>query len=228
MTPRILTPVLLSLCVGCASLGGEPPLPRATTPWAAPPPVSLAVAPPPPTPVREVPTPEPEPPSLELTRLVLAERAPKLSPLDREAVAIEVYAAESELGLPCLMVLALIEQESHFRPEAVGPRGSIGLMQLRPFVAEDVAKRHALPWHGKASLRDPRQNVRLGTLFLSELRERFGSMELALAAYNMGPSRVKRRMARGMNNEVAYVRRVMGRYHTLRREFGDTETGIGG
>jgi soluble lytic murein transglycosylase len=124
--------------------------------------------------------------------------------------------------------LALIEQESRFDPRAKGPRGALGLMQIRTFVGEDVAARIGVPWQGEQTLLDPVLNVRIGTAYLTELLDRFGSQEIALAAYNMGPTRLAWRLARGDDGRSAFVTRVLQHYEELRREFASTETGIGG
>ena len=135
---------------------------------------------------------------------------------------------EQEHGISVLLLVALIERESRFDPLAKGPRGSLGLMQLRPFVGEDVAGRIGVPWQGAQTLFDPVANVRIGTSYLKELLDRFGSLELALAAYNIGPTRLARRLARGEVRSPAFVSRVLLEYQELQREFTSTETGIGG
>jgi soluble lytic murein transglycosylase-like protein len=166
--------------------------------------------------------------SLFVAREVLDERAPELDELQREGVARAVVRAEEEHGLPTLLVLALIEQESHFRPEAAGPGGSIGLMQLMPRVARDLAQRHGIPWQGIRTLTDPVKNVHLGVLYLAEMRETFDDTHLAMAAYNIGPGAVKKRLARGKSCKGPYVHGVLQRFHSLRLVFGDPTTAIGG
>jgi soluble lytic murein transglycosylase-like protein len=166
--------------------------------------------------------------SLIVAREILHERAPQLDELQKEAVARAVVRAETEHGLPALLVLALIEQESHFRPKVSGPRGAVGLMQLRPFVARDIAKRHGIPWQGMHTLFDPVKNVRLGTLYLAEMRRRFDDTKLAMAAYNIGPTRVAKRLERGLSVKGPYVTGVLRRYHSMRLVFGDPTTAIGG
>ena len=170
----------------------------------------------------------PESESLLLVREILEARAPKLGELEREGVARVLVEAEQNDGLPALLMLALIEQESRFDPNAVGPRGSVGLMQIRPFVGADLAKRHELPWQPKRTLRDPVANVRLGIAYLAELRERFDDVELAMAAYNIGPTRVAKRLKAGTRPRGPYLRRIELRYHELRIEFGDPTTVVGG
>lgn len=166
--------------------------------------------------------------SLIVAREILHERAPQLDPLQKEGVARAVVRAETEHGLPALLVLALIEQESHFRPKVSGPRGAIGLMQIRPYVARDLARRHGIPWQGIHTLTDPVKNVRLGTLYLAEMRKRFDDTHLAMAAYNIGPTAVRKRISRGLSVKGPYVTGVLRRYHSMRLVFGDPTTSIGG
>jgi soluble lytic murein transglycosylase-like protein len=166
--------------------------------------------------------------SLFVAREVLADRAPELDELQREGVARAVVRAEEQHGLPALLVLALIEQESHFRPKVAGPGGSLGLMQLMPRVAADLARRHGIPWQGLRTLTDPVKNVHLGVLYLAEMRDSFGDTNLAMAAYNIGPGAVKKRLARGLSCKGPYVSGVLQRFHSLRLVFGDPTTAIGG
>ena len=186
----------------------------------------------------EVPTAQPEPPvsseeagedpSLVLVRGVLAVRAGRIAEPQRERLAQTLAEVEREGGPSVLLLVALIEQESRFDPRAKGPRGSLGLMQVRPFVGEDVAARIGVAWQGAQTLLDPVSNVRIGAGYLAELIARFGSRELALAAYNMGPTRLARRLARGDVREPAFVSRVLRSYQRLQREFAPSEMGIGG
>ena len=169
-----------------------------------------------------------EPSSLFLAREILAERAPELDELQKEGVARAVVKAEQEHGLPALLVLALIEQESHFRPKARGPGGSLGLMQLMPASARAVADRHAIPWQGARTLHDPVKNVHLGVLYLAEMRDLFGSPDLAMAAYYIGPGAVQKRLAKGLSCKGPYVTGVLQRFQAMRLIFGDPTTAIGG
>jgi soluble lytic murein transglycosylase len=169
-----------------------------------------------------------EDPTLVLVRNVLTARAGHLAEPQRERLAQGLVEVEREHGISVLLLVALIERESRFDPLAKGPRGSLGLMQVRPFVGEDVAGRIGVPWQGEKTLFDPVSNVRIGTAYLAELLDRFGSQELALAAYNMGPTRLARRRARGDARTPAFVSRVLLEYQGLQREFAPTETGIGG
>ena len=225
-----LAAALLAFACGHPHVGadrGAPPAPGAV---AAPPPAAVdAVAEPTPEDLPEPQVELPEITALAQARQVLAARARhRIAEEDREQVARVLADAEQELGLDVLLVLALITQESSFHPRAVGPQGSLGLMQVRPFVGRDVAARHGLPWAGDETLFEPAHNVRIGTLYLAELMEMFGDPEVALAAYNMGPYRVRRILRRGGAPTLQFADRVFGHYDGLVERYGSGGTAWGG
>ena len=103
-------------------------------------------------------------------------------------------------------ILAVIRIESGFDVNATSEAGAVGLMQLLPSTAEEVARELRMRWTGEESqLRDPSVNIRLGTHYLTKLLNRFDDLSQALAAYNEGPERVADR-APGTSD---YARRVM-------------------
>ena len=85
-------------------------------------------------------------------------------------------------------------------------------MQVRPFVAEDVARRRGIPWRGPASLYDPVTNLRIGAAYLAELFRDFGEQQLALAAYNMGPTALRRLLRQGRRPRGRYAQSVLATY----------------
>ncbi len=92
-------------------------------------------------------------------------------------------AAEAH-SLDGLLLAAIVQVESGFDPSAVSPRGAVGLMQLMPENIRD---------HGVEELLDPATNLGVGAAYLSWLLDHFdGNLELALAAYNAGPTTVER------------------------------------
>ncbi len=88
-----------------------------------------------------------------------------------------------------MLVAGLIHQESAFNPEAHSNKNAFGLMQLLPETAKRMARQVKVRY-SEARLFDPDYNVRLGTAYLANLIKQFGSVELALAAYNAGEDRV--------------------------------------
>ena len=151
---------------------------------------------------------------------LLVERAPTMRPVDRARVAGAIENARLNHHVDPVLVLAVIHQESGFRADARGPGGSVGLMQVRPFVAADVARRHNIPWAGAKTLLDPAANVQIGACYLGEMLEMFHDPALAIAAYNMGPYRVQRLVARGHNPKPAYLVSVLKHFQALSSEFG--------
>ena len=96
----------------------------------------------------------------------------------------------SKTGLDPLLVAGLIRQESAFEPDARSVSDAIGLMQLLPKTARQVARQQRMRY-SRARLTDPDYNVRLGTAYFASLVNELGSVEAALAAYNAGDDRVK-------------------------------------
>jgi len=89
------------------------------------------------------------------------------------------------------LVKAVVAVESSFQPDAVSPKGALGLMQVIP----DTAERYGITGDRKKStgqkLLDPAINLKVGIEHLSNLMSMFGSkLELVLAAYNAGEGNV--------------------------------------
>ncbi|HEY6866071.1 MAG TPA: transglycosylase SLT domain-containing protein, partial [Candidatus Eisenbacteria bacterium] len=92
------------------------------------------------------------------------------------------------------LLLALIWQESKFDAAARSRSNAIGLMQLKPSVANRMARlRREYPPPGEVGLMDPAINLKYGTRLLDQLRMSFGGkVTLMLAAYNAGPASASR------------------------------------
>jgi len=101
---------------------------------------------------------------------------------------VQTHAAE--VGLPPSAVYAIIRQESVFMTDIRSSAGAMGLMQLMPTTATQVAKELKVSFRN-SDLLDPDRNIRLGSSFLAGLVQKQGSLALAAAAYNAGPGRVK-------------------------------------
>jgi len=90
------------------------------------------------------------------------------------------------------MVLALMRQESAFNPRITSTAKAIGLMQLLPSTAVEVARSVDADSPTHEDLKQPPINIRLGVKYLDQLMKRFGdNIIYALAAYNAGPQKVK-------------------------------------
>lgn len=115
-----------------------------------------------------------------------------------------ILRASERYGLDPKLVEAVIRVESNFDAVAESPRGAQGLMQLMP---------ETQVWLGVTDPFDPEANVTAGSDYLRRQLDRFGSLELALAAYNAGPGNVERYGGIPPFPETqAYVARVLELY----------------
>lgn len=89
-------------------------------------------------------------------------------------------AIACEFGLPTNLLDAVIAHESGYRPLAVSSAGAMGIMQIMPGTARLL---------GLANPFNPVANMRAGARYLRQQLDRFGRIDLALAAYNAGPER---------------------------------------
>lgn len=89
------------------------------------------------------------------------------------------------------LVDSVIKQESAGRVDAVSPKGALGIMQLMPDTARQMAQELGVSFNLGRLTRDADYNKQLGSAFLSKMLERYdGEQALAVAAYNAGPARV--------------------------------------
>lgn len=153
------------------------------------------------------------------TRRVLAgtpEFFPGVSRTQAEAVLPFVERHSRRFRVDPLMVLAVIQVESRFNPNAVSDQGAIGLMQLQSATARDLAMELGVEWTGDELLYDPELNIELGCAYLRRLMDRFGDQDAALAAYCSGPTLVEARRDANDRIPLAYSDRVWDVLTTLR------------
>lgn len=122
-----------------------------------------------------------------------------------------IREAALENGLDPALVRAVVKVESDFNPRCVSRAGAQGLMQLMPVTAKEV---------GCDDPFDPAKNLRGGSRYLRKMIDRFGDLDLALAAYNAGPGRVERagRKIPEIRETVNYVKKVnhyFGRFRAV-------------
>jgi len=119
-----------------------------------------------------------------------------------EAILRE-YADKYQIDVNLLK--KLVQVESGGNPNAVSPKGAMGLMQLMPQTCEMLGVQDPF---------DVRENIAAGTRYLRSLIDRFGSLELALAAYNAGPSRVEAYQGVPPFEETrTFLRKILGGYY---------------
>jgi hypothetical protein len=117
----------------------------------------------------------------------------------------QLRAIANELGLEPRLALGMAKVESGYDPKSVSPKGAVGVLQVMPRLA----------WHyfgiDRERLFDPQINIRIGLTWMKTLLKRFDhDLDLSLAAYNAGVSRVVRagyRIPRIRETQL-YVRRV--------------------
>ncbi len=153
---------------------------------------------------------------LQSIEAALLERAPRLVDAERRLVRDALILAETEFDVDVFLLIAVAERESRFRSRAKSAKGALGLLQIRPATARDVATRHDIEWPGEQVLLEPAQNIRIGAAYLAELHERFGSWDLALTAYSYGPTRARQIARKGTTPSSRYAAHVLKVYHEMR------------
>jgi soluble lytic murein transglycosylase-like protein len=113
--------------------------------------------------------------------------------------------AADQARVPLPMLVAVARVESNLDPEAVSPAGAHGLLQVLPSTAAAF----------DLDARVVHENVLAGAMYLRRMLERFQSTELALAAYNAGPTAVELKGARPNDETVAYVERVTDEWRRI-------------
>ncbi len=130
-----------------------------------------------------------------------------LTALTQPATPLDsLIAKHSErTGLDPELVRRLVSQESRGHSNAVSPKGAGGTMQLMPATAASLGVKNRF---------DPDENIRGGTDYLKQQLDKFGDVNLALAAYNAGPGAVQK-----YGNKVPpyketqdYVKKIGGGY----------------
>lgn len=98
-------------------------------------------------------------------------------------VDVIVQRASAKYHVPEQVINAVIGRESGGRRDARSPKGAMSYMQLMPDTARAL---------GVTDPYDAEQNIMAGTRYLAEQKQRFGSWDLAFAAYNAGPGAVQK------------------------------------
>lgn len=106
------------------------------------------------------------------------------------------------------LVLAIIDVESNFNPNAVSHMGAVGLMQIMPMWKQAFGI--------ELDLRHIDTSINYGLKILGSYEQTFGSLELALTAYNRGPMGVSNDLGRGRVPFNGYAENIMRTYARIK------------
>ncbi len=114
------------------------------------------------------------------------------------------------------LIKAVIKAESDFDCYALSTKGAQGLMQLMPATARELKVRNPF---------NPHENIDGGTRYLRNMLDIFdGNVSLSLAAYNAGPTRVKRlQKIPRIPETIRYVKKVLGHYKRYRGSISQSQ-----
>ncbi|MGE3683963.1 MAG: lytic transglycosylase domain-containing protein [Bdellovibrionales bacterium] len=129
-------------------------------------------------------------------------------------IAYAVIAEANHHRMDPLFLLAVIQTESGFDPNARGRHGEVGLMQIRPSTAKWLAAQAGMAGE-EIHLENPAVNIRIGATYFASLRRRFNGIgSRYMAAYNMGATAVRRLVA-SETEPMIYPKRVMKHYKSI-------------
>jgi hypothetical protein len=148
--------------------------------------------------------------------LGVLERYPTdLANVTKEELAEVIYEEANRHHQDPKFILALIATESDFYNWAVSEKGAKGLMQIMPYVAQSLAHELGIEWSGDRTLFNPYLNIRIGIYYLSQLILDFKDVEVALTAYNYGPTYVKNLIDKKERIPRDYYRRFLTTYQSI-------------
>src|SRR5262245_8608571 len=145
-----------------------------------------------------------------LTVLLFAGEARPTATTSRSSLCLMLESAARANGIPTAFLVRGIWRESRFDPHAIGPRTRSGAhaQGIAQFMATTAAER------ALANPFDPVQALPKAAEFLRELRDEFGNLGLAAAAYNAGPGRIRGWLDGGRtlpDETQRYVQAITGR-----------------
>jgi soluble lytic murein transglycosylase len=157
--------------------------------------------------------------------------SPALWPVAYPMGLLPTIKGQGAKGVDPYLVAAIIREESQYDWRAVSRVGAIGLMQVMPGTANNVAQRLGLPAVGREDLFDQETNIRIGVHYVEQLLEQFsGNVAYTIASYNAGPIAVGNWIAlhRGRSQDEfvelipyqetrQYVKRVLRSYREYAR-----------
>lgn len=114
-----------------------------------------------------------------------------------------IYEICADENVPVTLVMAMIEHESGFDPEAVSPTDDYGLMQINAVNHEWLKEEYRC-----ADMMNPYQNVFCGISIISSYIDKYGELDKALMAYNMGNYGAQKAWKNGVTS-IAYSEEIL-------------------
>ena len=106
-----------------------------------------------------------------------------------------ITAEAAATGVAPDLIAAVIFRESKYTEDARSDRGAVGLMQVLPETAQWIHRQPAAPAAEPERLAEPAVNIAYGAWYLRYLNDKYGSEDLALAAYNGGETNLQKWIA---------------------------------
>ena len=128
-----------------------------------------------------------------------------------------IYEICADENVPVTLVMAMIEQESGFDPEAVSPTDDYGLMQINAVNHEWLKEEYRC-----ADMMNPYQNVFCGISIISSYIDKYGELDKALMAYNMGNYGAQKAWKNGVTS-IAYSEEIL----SLMKEYEEVSNATG-
>ena len=153
---------------------------------------------------------------LGVTELVKASGLPERQ---QRRLAVAIVREARRNNIDPLLVVAVIRCESSFNNYAVSHVGAMGLMQVMPDTGKYLADKAGFQLGRSSNLFDAETNVELGTAYLADLIQRFGTVERALVAYNAGPGLARRILAKPESRKkfmAGYPTKVVKEFRKLK------------
>jgi soluble lytic murein transglycosylase len=149
---------------------------------------------------------------------VIKTNRPDISDAEAWKVSDVIWEESAKHNLDPILIAALIEVESGFQSLAISPMGARGIMQIMPDVGKSIAREIGFTEEAGSGaftpehLDDPVLNIKLGTYYLYGLKKSFRSLNLALAAYNVGPTAMRNHLENENEVPIEFANAVLSVY----------------
>ena len=168
--------------------------------------------------------PAPKSRSRDLVRIYLIVKGhrPEIAEAEAWQIAETILEESSKRKLDAFLISAVIQVESGFQHTVVSPSGARGLMQIMPETGRALTRalRHEMGVRAAAFkpewLDNPFVNIRLGVYYLHGLKKQFRDLNLALTAYNFGPTEIQNRLENNLELSSEYAGSVLQTYRNLK------------